>query len=97
MSTPSKKQYFHASIAATDRKTEIRAILHMPPAHCSQESIIKVFHKKDKNVLPQEHKVIFLGHTAVSFFKPSFSVNYLISETDVKTLAQQQAERNKAG
>lgn len=48
----------------------------MPPAYGTQESIIKVLHKKDKNVLSREHKVIFLGHTVVSFFISSFSVNY---------------------
>ena len=75
-SNPRKQQYFHSSTAPTDRMTEIRAIPYMPPACGSQESITKVFHKKDKNVLLREPKVVFLGHTAVSFFKSSFSVNY---------------------
>lgn len=74
-SSPRKKQYFDSSTEPTDRMTEIRAIPHMPPAPGSQESITKVFHKKDKNVLLRKPKVVFLGHTAASFFKSSFSVN----------------------
>lgn len=55
---------------------------------CILGLIIKVSHKKDNNVFPQEHKVIFLGHTAASFFKWSFSVNCFHFKkfgTDLKT------------
>lgn len=55
---------------------------HVPACTGLLVFIGKVCHKKDRHVLLQAHKVMFLGHAAVSFFKSSFPV----SDCHFKTL-----------
>lgn len=75
----SPQQAAAPSIPSSQQLTGRRLEERSPPAaclHCAPGFIVKVFYKTDMNVLPQEPRVLSLGHTAVSFIKSSFSVKY---------------------